>query len=61
MFVLSFKNDNDDPNRNSLGKYYMILVVIRDFNESIDKTIDQPIKSKQESYEKLVEMSRNTD
>ena len=39
----------------------MILVVIRDFNESIDKTIDQPIKSKQESYEKLVEMSRNTD
>ena len=23
LFVLSFKNNNDDPTRNSLGGYYM--------------------------------------
>ena len=41
----------------------MLLAEIKNFNALIDHEsfFDQPIKSKQEAYEKLVEMSRNTD
>ena len=36
---------------------------MRDFNVLTDNEpfLDQPIKNKQESYEKLIEMSRNND
>ena len=51
LFVLSFKNGDDDPTRNSFDEYCMLLVEIKIF--------DQPVKNKQEAYEKLVEMSRN--
>ena len=63
MFLLSFKNGNDDPTRNSFNKYYMKLVEIKDFNALIGKEpfFDQPVKNKQEAYEKLIEMSRNRD
>ena len=36
LFVLSFKNGNDDPTRDSFEKYYMPLVEIKDFNALID-------------------------
>ena len=36
MFVLSFKNRNDDPMRDSFDKYYMLLVEIKDFNAFIE-------------------------
>ena len=36
LFVLSFKNDSNDPIRNSFGQYYMPLVEIPDFNLLID-------------------------
>ena len=46
MFVLSFKNDNDDPTRTSFDKYFIPLVEIKDFNALIDKkTFDQPVKT----------------
>ena len=63
LFILSFKNDNNDPARNSFNKYYMSLVEIKDFNALIDNKpfFDQPVKSKQEAYEKLIEMSRKDD
>ena len=32
LFVLSFKNGNDDPSRNPFVKYYMPLVEIKDLN-----------------------------
>ena len=32
LFVLSFKNGNDDPTRNCFDKYYMLLVEIKGFN-----------------------------
>ena len=32
LFVLSFKNDNDDPTRYSFDKYYISLVEIKDLN-----------------------------
>ena len=63
LFVLSFKNDNNDPTRDSFDQYYMRLVEIKDFNALITNKLffDQPVKNKQEAYEKLIEMSRNGD
>ena len=54
LFVLLFKNDNNDPTRNSLVKYYMPLVEIKDFIALIDNKpfFDQPVKNKQEAHEK---------
>ena len=63
LFVLSFKNGDDDPTRNSFDEHYMPLIEIKDFHALIDKKpfFDQPVKNKQEMYEKLVEMWRNND
>ena len=36
MFVLSFKNSNDDPIRNYFYKYDMLLVKIKDLNALIN-------------------------
>ena len=51
LFLLLFKNDQNDPAKNYFDKYYLSLVEIK----------DQPIKNKQEAYEKFVPMSRNGD
>ena len=63
MFVLSFKNGNDDPSRDVFDKYYMPLVEIKDFNALIDNKpfFDQPVKNKQEASEKLIKIPRNND
>ena len=63
LFVLSFKNGNDDPSRDVFDKYYMPLVEIKDFNALIDNKpfFDQSVKNKQEAYEKRIELSRNDD
>ena len=37
LFVLSFKNGNNDPTRNSFDKYCIPLVEIKDFNVLVDK------------------------
>ena len=41
----------------------MPLVEIADFNALINNKpfLDQPVKNKQEAYEKLIEMSRNNE
>ena len=61
LLVFSFKNSDDDPTRNSFDEYYMPLVEIKDFNPFIDNKLlfVQPVKNKQEAYEKRIEMSRN--
>ena len=61
MFVLSSKNGNNDPTRNSFNKYYIPLIAIKDFNSLIDNKqfFDQPVKSKQKACEKLIDMSIN--
>ena len=55
LFVLSFKNGNDDPTINSFDEYYIPLVEIKDFNPLIDNKpfFDQSVKNKQNAYEKL--------
>ena len=61
LFSHSFKNGGDDPTINYFDKYYMPLFEIKYFNALINNKpfFDQPIKNKQETYEKLVEMSQN--
>ena len=61
LFVSLFKSCNNDPTTGSFDKYYMPLVEIKDFNALIDNKpfFDQPVKNKQEAYEKPIEMSRN--
>ena len=53
LFVLSFKND---PTMKSFYKNYIPLVEIKDCNLLIsNKTFfNQPVKHKQEAYEKLI-------
>ena len=47
LFVVSFKNRNDDPTRDSFDKYYMLLANIKNFNALIDNKplFDQLIKT----------------
>ena len=56
LFILSFKNGEDNPSMNSFFKYYISLVKIKDFIALIDNKpfFDQPIKNKQEVYENLL-------
>ena len=63
LFVLSFKNGNDDLLRDSFNKYYRPLAKIKDFDELIDNKqfFQQPVKNKQEGYEKLIEMLRRNN
>ena len=63
MSVLSFKNGNDAPTKDSFGEYYVPLIEIKDLNTLVD---NKPFslsarKNKQEAYKKLVEMSRNNE
>ena len=39
LLVISFKNGDNDPVRNSFGKYYMRLGEIKDFNALIDNKL----------------------
>ena len=55
LFVVLFKNGNDDPTRNSFNKYYMLLVEIKFFNTLFKNKpfFDQPLKNKQKSVSKM--------
>ena len=63
LFVLSFKNGDDDLTRNSFDEYYVPLVEIKNFNSLIyyEPFFDQPVKNKQEAYKTFIKMSRNND
>ena len=54
-FVLSFKNGDDDPMRDSFDEYYKPLVEIKDVNKLIDNkpTFDHPVKSKKKHMKNL--------
>ena len=60
IIVLSFENEDD---RFSFSKYYTPKVEIKDFNVSIDgiSFFDVSLKSKEKTYEKITEMSKNND
>ena len=54
MFALSLKNGGDALTIDSFDQCYISLVQINDFNALIDKKpfFDQPVKNKQEAYQK---------
>ena len=58
--VLSLKNEVD---RTSFSKYYTYTVEIKNLNILIDgkSFLEVSIKDKKETYEKIVEMSKNND
>ena len=62
LFVLSFKNDDNNSTRDSF-KYYRPLIEIKYFNALLynNSFFDHPSKNKQEAYEKLAYISRNDD
>ena len=56
LFVLSFKNSDNDPTTDSFDKYYLPLVEIKDFNALIDNKIffDQSVKRNKKFIKKLL-------
>ena len=55
LFVLSFRNGNNDATRGSFDKYYMSLVEIKDFNALIDTKPfnNQPVKRNKKRMKSL--------
>ena len=63
LSALLFKNGDNNTVKDSCDKYCMSLAEISSFNVLIDNKpfFDQPVKNKQEVYQKLVKMSRNNE
>ena len=63
LFVLSFPRKNNTDSRYSFSDYYVPKVKINDFNVLIDgkSSFDLPVKNDEESYEKLIDLSNNSD
>ena len=60
MFVLTYQNADD---RQSFSQFYLPKVLVKDFNVIIDKLafFDSPIKTEEEAYEKIIDISRNNE
>ena len=60
LFVLAYQNADD---RQSFSQFYLRRVMVKDFNVIIDKLafFDLPIKTEEEAYEKIIDISRNNE
>ena len=60
LFVLAYQTADD---RQSFSEFYLPRVIIKDFNVIIDKLtfFDLPIKTEEEAYEKIIDISRNNE
>ena len=60
LFVLAYQNADD---RESFSHFYLPKVLVKDFNVIIDKLafFDLPIKTEEEAYEKILDISRNNE
>ena len=58
LFGLAYQNADD---RKSFSQFYLPKVLVKDFNVIIDKLafFDLPIKTEEEAYEKIIDISRN--
>ena len=63
LFVLSFPRNNNTDSRYSFSDYYVPKVKVNDFNVLIDgkSFFDLPVKSDEEAYEKIIDLSNNSD
>ena len=61
LFGLAYGQDNND--RQSFSQLYLPRVMIKDVNVIIDKLafFDLPIKTEEEAYEKIIDISRNNE
>ena len=62
LFVLAYGQDNND--RQSFSRFYLPNVMVKDYNVIIDKLaffFDLPIKTEEEAYEKIIDISRNNE
>ena len=60
LFVLAYQNADD---RQSFSQFYLPRVMVKDFNVIIDQLafFDLPIKTEEEAYEKIIDISRNNE
>ena len=60
LFVLAYRIADD---RQSFSRFYLPRVMIKDYNVIIDKLafFDLPIKTEEEAYEKVIDISRNNE
>ena len=60
LLVLAYQNADD---RQSFSQFYLPKVLVKDFNVIIDKLafFDLPIKTEEEAYEKIIDISRNNE
>ena len=60
LFVLAYQTADD---RQSFSQFYLPRVMVKDFNVIIDKLafFDLPIKTEEEAYEKIIDISRNNE
>ena len=60
LFVLAYQTAAD---RQSFSTFYLPRVMVKDFNVIIDKLafFDLPIKTEEEAYEKVIDISRNNE
>ena len=60
LFILAYQTADD---RQSFSQFYLPKVMIKDFNIIIDKLafFDLPIKTEEETYEKIIDISRNNE
>ena len=64
LFVLPYLiGNNNNDNRKSFSEFYLPEVMIKDFNVIIEKLafFDLPIKTEEEAYEKIIDISRNNE
>ena len=63
LFVLSFPRNNNTDGRYSFSNYYVPKVRVNDCNVLIDgkSFFDLPVKNDEEVYEKIIDMSNNSD
>ena len=60
LFVLAYQNADD---RQSFSEFYLSKVMVKNVNVIIDKLafFDLPIKTEEEAYEKIIDISRNNE
>ena len=60
LFILAYQAA---ANRQSFSTFYMPRVMVKDFNVIIDRLafFDLPIKTEDEAYEKIIDISRNNE
>ena len=60
LFVLAYQNAID---RRSFSSFYLPRVMVKDFNVIIDKLafFDLPVKTEEEAYEKIIDISKNNE